>query len=153
MDNTLKLLISVLSIAGLIALFTPSPDDLPTSKADTAQAATATPDPAATGDRPAQPEVVAGEEAEEEDLLEGFGEPMNDGKPIDPLKENEAEEQDANNGQPSNDTTPEFSPPSDGGGASSVSAAQSAAPARAARALPLPVPIPNAPPVSTRQSM
>lgn len=158
MDNTLKLLISVLSIAGLIAFLTPAPSEDPTITTEAANAAAAP--AAAMPDKVGEPEIVASEESEDEDLLSGFGEPMNDGNPIDPVKDDSADTSDgANDGQPTNDTTPQFSPPSDspapaavtgnaGGGSTVTGPALTRTPAPPANAVANGKPIPGAPPVT-----
>ena len=86
MDNTLKIIIAVLSLSGLLALVTPS-DMAPANPADAAPSAKAEPQPATA----AQPDRTDAEmNAQENDEQAGdgdngdesaFGDPMLDGEP------------------------------------------------------------------------
>ena len=157
MDNTLKLLISVLTIAGVIAMFTPSAPLEPNVEDRTTPVAAASAN--AMPDKVGEPEVaIVAEEEEEEDPLAGFGEPMNDGKPIEPLEDDASTSSVENTGEPTNDTTPRFSAPSE---APEARAATSGVTAPAPRGRPAPAshavsngrPIPGAPKVSRAPMM
>jgi hypothetical protein len=76
MDNILKLLIGVLSVAGLLAMLTPTHSPEPQVVAQTVPA----PTEAVITDNVVNPEESLPEEPDDEVIK--FGEPMIDGKPI-----------------------------------------------------------------------